>query len=287
MFSQEEVEPDLFDYFDPLLSPHAYPKGIHSRDAKKEDAPLSSSQEDVVRENAKDDDADQYDPMGWKQSFSSTERKTAKRSFKPFGIDLPSLEENTVDMSSRTAAAVDRQRPLVDTATTFDPTLSPHAYAKGVPDVIVGDEGAAYVDDNRTAKKMLGILLMDHGSRNEASNLRLHELAQLYQRSATIPATTLIVKAAHMEIATPSIQDGIEALLQAGVDEIICHPYFLSPGRHVKEDIPRIVAAAIETLSVEIPVRTTEPLGSVTDIMVGAIHTLVQETSKLHGSSNK
>ena len=36
-------------------------------------------------------------------------------------------------------------------------------------------------------------------------------------------------------------------------DEIICHPYFLSPGRHVREDIPRIVNEAVSSLEIEIP----------------------------------
>lgn len=277
---QEDKEPDLLEYFDPLLSPHAYPKGISSGGARNEHTVTPSLlPKENVRDTNDDADDDLYDPMGWKQTFSSN-KSNKKKSFKPFGIELPSTED-TGDMSSGTANGA---RPLVDTSTTFDPTLSPHAYAKGVPDVIVGDENTAYISDDHTANKILGVLLIDHGSRNEASNFRLHELAQLYQKSAKIPATSVIVKAAHMEIATPSIQDGIDILVQAGVDEIICHPYFLSPGRHVKEDIPRIVAAAIETLSVEIPVRTTEPLGSVTDIMIGVIHSLVQETSDLNKS---
>ena len=84
-----------------------------------------------------------------------------------------------------------------------------------------------------------------------------------------------------MEIATPSIPDGIKALVDLGVDEIICHPYFLSPGRHVTEDIPRIVNQAVEDLSIKIPVITTEPLGYNTQLMIGAIHSSVRENSKL------
>jgi sirohydrochlorin ferrochelatase len=54
----------------------------------------------------------------------------------------------------------------------------------------------------------------------------------------------------------------------------------LSPGRHVVEDIPQLVNAAIQTLSITIPVKTTRPIGSETDIMIRAINTLVQETSE-------
>jgi sirohydrochlorin ferrochelatase len=64
-------------------------------------------------------------------------------------------------------------------------------------------------------------------------------------------------------------------------DEIICHPYFLSPGRHVREDIPQIIEEAIASLQIEIPVITTDPLGSNTQLMLGAIHSLVRENSQL------
>ena len=59
---------------------------------------------------------------------------------------------------------------------------------------------------------------MDHGSRNEASNARLEQLAALYQMTMSDnDETDYVVEAAHMEIATPSIADGLETLLQAGV----------------------------------------------------------------------
>ncbi|OEU14039.1 hypothetical protein FRACYDRAFT_164171, partial [Fragilariopsis cylindrus CCMP1102] len=86
-----------------------------------------------------------------------------------------------------------------------------------------------------------GVLLMDHGSKKEKSNARLQAMANLYQ----LTKPTIIVLAAHMEIGTPSIHDGLTALKYMGVDEIICHPFFLSAdGRHVKEDIPRIIGEA-------------------------------------------
>ena len=89
-----------------------------------------------------------------------------------------------------------------------------------------------------------------------------------------------------MEIATPSIPDGIKALLDQGVDEIVCHPYFLSPGRHVTEDIPKIVSQAIADLSIEIPVITTDPVGSNFPLMIGAIHSLVRENSQVLRKQN-
>ena len=71
------------------------------------------------------------------------------------------------------------------------------------------------------------------------------------------------------------------------VDEIICHPYFLSPdGRHVSEDIPEIVNEAIESLNIEVPVITTEPVGSDMKLMVQVIQSICEESSEVLPKKN-
>ena len=68
------------------------------------------------------------------------------------------------------------------------------------------------------------------------------------------------------------------------VDEIICHPYFLSPdGRHVSEDIPEIVNAAIESLNIEVPIITTEPTGADMFMMVKLVQSICEESSQVLG----
>jgi CbiX len=290
-------EPDLFDYFDPLLSPHAYPKGIVPKPSISEEPKVdelfdlnNSSEAESLVDN---------DDFGWSSREFDSSLKKSYVLKKPFGISLPLEEDNdyagSIASSSRIASVETVGQPLVDPATVFDPTLSPHFYAHGrVPDVIVGDEVTKNVehDTPNSASPLhrgtVGLLLIDHGSRSAESNERLQELARLYQQQyAAVPGdnssgrANVIVKAAHMEIATPSIADGLASLLEANVEEIICHPYFLSPGRHVVEDIPRIVAAAVDSLSITIPVRTTPPIGSRTNIMMEAIHSLVQDATEL------
>lgn len=267
-------EPDLFDYFDPLLSPHAYPNGI---------SPTAKPLTDVG-------------PPVKKTAFAN-----------PFGIDYMSQKMRGTEEPPSTPPAQTTKSSNQDLFDYFDPLLSPHAYPNGISPTNKKPQALEVVDEgynplklntdiiSGTSRKRIGILLMDHGSRNPASNARLHHLAQLYQLSISDPSglasasssssfrveSEIIVKAAHMEIATPSIPDGLKALMEDGVDEIVCHPYFLSPGRHVMEDIPQIVKQAIEDLSIEIPVITTEPVGSNTQLMIGAIHSLVRENSQL------
>lgn len=69
-------------------------------------------------------------------------------------------------------------------------------------------------------------------------------MAALVQRMA---GASVIVRYAHMELAEPSIERGVESCIAAGATEIIAFPYMLSPGRHSTSDIPAMVAAAAKT----------------------------------------
>jgi sirohydrochlorin ferrochelatase len=70
----------------------------------------------------------------------------------------------------------------------------------------------------------------------------------------------MIVRIAHMELALPDIPTAIADCVREGAREIIIHPYMLSPGRHVTEDIPRIVQTTARSFP-EVSFRITPPLG--------------------------
>ncbi|MEW4565233.1 CbiX/SirB N-terminal domain-containing protein [Bremerella sp. JC770] len=86
----------------------------------------------------------------------------------------------------------------------------------------------------------LGIIIVDHGSRRAESNDLLLEVVALFRQSAGYE----IVEAAHMELAEPSIADAFQKCVDQGATRIVVHPYFLSPGRHWHEDIPRLAQEA-------------------------------------------
>jgi sirohydrochlorin ferrochelatase len=84
------------------------------------------------------------------------------------------------------------------------------------------------------------VVLVDHGSREAEANALLEGLAaRLRER---LPGRT--VQAAHMEISAPTIAEAVDACVAAGAREIVVVPFFLSPGRHVREDVPRLAAEA-------------------------------------------
>lgn len=85
------------------------------------------------------------------------------------------------------------------------------------------------------------VLIVDHGSRRAAANALLEEVAELVRGRL---GSDVPVRVAHMELAAPSIDEGFDACVAAGADEVVIVPYFLAPGRHATEDVPRIAAEA-------------------------------------------
>ena len=84
------------------------------------------------------------------------------------------------------------------------------------------------------------ILLVDHGSQLDAANALLDQIAEGVRRRRR----DAIVEVAHMELAKPSLAEGLERCAARGAREVVVCPYFLSPGRHTSRDIPRLVEQA-------------------------------------------
>lgn len=100
------------------------------------------------------------------------------------------------------------------------------------------------------------LLIVDHGSTRREANEMLGDVAAIIKKMRP----HLIVHFAHMELAKPTIAQGLEQCVKDGATEIIIHPYMLSPGRHAMKDIPRMVAeCAIQYPDLKF--RVTEPLG--------------------------
>ena len=93
----------------------------------------------------------------------------------------------------------------------------------------------------RDGEERSAILLVDHGSRREEANALLDAVAAAV--SERLPGRT--VRTAHLEGPEPTIEQGVDACGAAGAREIAVVPYFLGPGRHTTEDIPRQVGDAV------------------------------------------
>ena len=109
------------------------------------------------------------------------------------------------------------------------------------------------------------ILLVDHGSRRPEANEQLQELA----RRVRAQRPDWGVHTAHLEVAEPSVAQALDACAESGVTEIYLHPFFLSPGRHTREDLPALAREACDRHP-GLRVHITEPLG-VDDAMVAVV----------------
>jgi sirohydrochlorin ferrochelatase len=76
-------------------------------------------------------------------------------------------------------------------------------------------------------------------------------------------------------VAEPSIPDGIKAAINAGANEVVVLPYFLSAGRHVAEDIPGFVAQT-QTEYPGVQIRIAPYLGTAIELP----HTLLELAEK-------
>lgn len=103
---------------------------------------------------------------------------------------------------------------------------------------------------------MQALLIVDHGSRRKEANHMLDDVARILRKKRP----DLIVHYAHMELAEPTIEQGVQACVEDGATQITVHPYMLSPGRHAIQDIPQMAQEAARKYP-QIQITTTDPLG--------------------------
>lgn len=102
----------------------------------------------------------------------------------------------------------------------------------------------------------IALLLIAHGSRRPEANADLEFVAAAMRQRGRYP----VVQVSYLELAEPGIEAGGAACVEAGATDVILLPYFLSPGKHVVEDL----SAARDRLAARFPgVRfvLAEPLG--------------------------
>lgn len=97
-----------------------------------------------------------------------------------------------------------------------------------------------------------GLLLVGHGTRDARGQAEFSEVARLL--AARVPQRPFA--AAFLELARPTIADGIASLIAAGVQHLDVMPLLLFSAGHAQRDIPQAVAAAIASRLAAMPAQT-------------------------------
>lgn len=85
---------------------------------------------------------------------------------------------------------------------------------------------------------MTGFVVFAHGSRRQAANDAVREAAA--RLSESLPAAC-VVETAFLELGQPDLPGAVDSLARKGAARVVVIPYFLTAGRHVDADLPRIV----------------------------------------------
>lgn len=83
------------------------------------------------------------------------------------------------------------------------------------------------------------VVVAAHGSRAAAANDAHRALVQ-----ALADVVDATVSPGFLELAEPSIGGAIDLAVAGGARTVLVLPYFLHPGRHLTDDLPRIVDEA-------------------------------------------
>lgn len=86
---------------------------------------------------------------------------------------------------------------------------------------------------------MKALLLIAHGSRKVEANEEVRKLTE--KLGQMLKEDFGVVECGFLELAEPSIPDGIECCIRQGASEVSVLPYFLVNGKHVARDIPEEV----------------------------------------------
>lgn len=86
----------------------------------------------------------------------------------------------------------------------------------------------------------LAVILFAHGSRDPLWRASIDAVAaRLRDLAPTVPTAC-----AFLELMTPTLDEAVDTLVRGGARQLRVLPLFLGVGRHAREDLPALLAAA-------------------------------------------
>lgn len=93
-----------------------------------------------------------------------------------------------------------------------------------------------------SSKRKTGILLVTHGSRLKEANWSLFPMVRELRRRLGNDC----IAPCFMELGRPDIPTAVRKLARRGCNYLYVHAFFLVPGNHLQNDIPRILRDALK-----------------------------------------
>lgn len=119
---------------------------------------------------------------------------------------------------------------------------------------------------------MRGILLFGHGARNPEWAQPFH----LIRDAILARDPQALVEPGFLELLRPGFDEAVDCLVRQGATEIVVVPIFMAAGSHVKKDLPRMAADAMDRhaglqISLAAPVGEARPvLAAMADYAIAA-----------------
>lgn len=107
----------------------------------------------------------------------------------------------------------------------------------------------------------IGLIVFAHGSRVVAAN----EAVKAVASEAALRAGISSYRTAFLELAAPTLSEAVRDLAREGVGHILVTPYFLTMGRHLVEDLPRLLEVA-RSQHPDVHLKASRPLDGHPDL---------------------
>ena len=109
---------------------------------------------------------------------------------------------------------------------------------------------------------MRGIVLFAHGARDPGWALPFEAIRDRLR----INRPEYPVALAYLEIMAPTLEEAIASLIGEGASSITVFPLFMAQGGHLKQDLPKILAA-IRATHAHVPISLESAIGEVPEIL--------------------
>jgi sirohydrochlorin cobaltochelatase len=114
----------------------------------------------------------------------------------------------------------------------------------------------AYHDGDSAGEPVRAVMLVGHGSLRPGAGAAMIRLAERAQAVGVAP----IVSAGFLNYSRPTFGETLARCVESGASEVIVQPYFLVPGKFVREDLARLAEAG-RLAHPRVAIQVAQPFG--------------------------